>query len=152
MTEQATASTEFKSSSQPAVTSQKLGHLLDALNRLKSDISCVEARHPAFGNELSSLCDTAIADLNSLYSLDSAAKQNYKGCQDAGPDGPPDTPAPTPGIKRGANPIASAIDRAGSGLITGLDRTGDGIIFILSKLFAERAPRAGTGAPAEADL
>ena len=130
---------------------QKLDGLLGALNRLKSDISCVEARHPNFGSELSSLCDTVINDLNGLNSRNGEDRQADRNNLNLMADEPAEAGEPLPPPDQKANALAAAIDKAGSHLITGLDKTGDGIIFILGKLFTNRAAKADCGTPAEAD-
>ena len=152
MTEQPPAFAETTAASQYYPASQKLEHLLSALNQLKSDISGVEARHPAFGSELSSLCDTIIADLNSLNTQNSVGQQDDPGYLNVSLDN--ETPAPEliPTAKHDTNPLLWAIDKAGSHLITGLDKTGDGIIFLLEKLFTNHVAKTKPGTPAEVDL
>ena len=151
MTEQPPAFPETTASSQSHPASQKLEGLLSALNQLKSDISGVEARHPGFGSELSSLCDKVIADLDNLNSLNSVRQQANRDNLNVTSDKETAMPELTPTTKHNANPVLSVIDKAGAHLITGLDKTGDGIIFILGKLFAKRAAKAKSGTPAEAD-
>jgi hypothetical protein len=152
MTEQPPAFPETTASSQRYPASQKLESLLSALNRLKSDISGVEARHPGFGSELSSLCDTVIADLDNLNSRIKENQQADRNNLNVTSDKETATPGLTPTTKHNANPVLSVIDKAGAHLITGLDKTGDGIIFILGKLFANRVTKAKSTTPAEADL
>ena len=151
MTEQPPAFAETTASSQSHLASQKLEHLLRALNRLKSDISGVEAQHPGFGSELSALCDTVIAGLNSLNSQYGVGQQADRDNLNVSLDKQAAMPELTRTAKHNTNPVLSVIDKAGSHLITGLDKTGDGIIFILGKLFAKRAAKAKSGTPAEAD-
>jgi len=138
MTEQPPTFPETTASSRHHPASQKLERLLSALNRLKCDISGVEARHPGFGSELSSLCDTVIADLNSLNSHNRAGQQADRDNHNITIDKPATTGESLLPPNKNANPISAAIDKAGSHLITGLDKTGDGIIFILKKLFTRR--------------
>lgn len=151
MTEQPPAFPETTASSQRYPASQKLEGLLSALNRLKSDISGVEARHPGFGSELSSLCDTVIADLNSLKQPDREIQQAAQSDLNVTQDKQAAILDPVPTAKHGANPVSSVVDKAGNHLIKGLDKTGDGIIFILGKLFANRVTKAKSVTPAEAD-
>lgn len=127
-------------------------HLLSALNRLKSDISSVEARHPGLGSELSSICEMAIAELNSRDAHREDARQASRDNPDVATVEPADMPESAPTDRHKSNPVVSAIDKAGSHLITGLDKTGDGIIFVLGKLFANRLTKANPSSPAEADL
>lgn len=134
------------------LTAQKREYLLSALNRLKSDISGVEARHPVLGSELSSLCDTVIADLISLNSQNNTDQQSDRDNYNVALSKETPMPELIPASKHMANPVSSVIDRAGGHLITGLDKTGDGIIFILGKIFNNRVSKAGRGSPAEADL
>ena len=152
MTDQPTAFAETAASSQHYLASQKLDHLLRAINQLKSEISGVEARYPGFGSELSSLCDTVIADLNSRNTQNSVGQQADRDNLNINLDKEKAMPELIPTAKHNANPLSSVIDKAGSHLITGLDKTGDGIIFILGKLFINRISKAEPGAPAEADL
>ncbi len=151
MTEQPPTCAEKTASSRRHLASPKLEHLLRALNQLKSDISGVEARHPGFGSELSSLCDTLIADLNrhDLHNREGqqADRDNLNATIDK-----QIMPELIPTAKYHTNPIISAIDKAGSHLITGLDKTGDGIIFILGKLFTDSSAKANSGTSPEADL
>lgn len=151
MTDQPPASADISASSQQTMASQKLEHLLSALNRLKSDISGVEARHPGLGSELSSLCDTVIADLNSLNYRDLAGQITDRDNLSITSERQATVPALIPVVKHGTNPIISAVDKAGSYLITGLDKTGDGIIFVLEKITATRVVQAKTGTRTEAD-
>lgn len=151
MMEQPPAFAEISASNQHTMASQKLEHLLSALNRLKSDISGVEARHPGLGSDLSSLCDTVIADLNNIYSHNGSCQQTAGDTTDVTPDKQAAAPAIIPVVKHAANPVSSVIDKAGSYLITGLDKTGDGIIFVLEKFFAARVVQPKTGATAETD-
>lgn len=151
MTEQPTTLAETADSVRHTVASQKLEYLLRALNQLKSDISDVEARHPGFGSELSSLCATVIAGLNSLNSNDSADQPGDRDNLNVTSDTQIAIPALIPSAKHGANPVTMIIDKTGSHLITGLDKTGDGIIFILGKLFANHDKKAKPGTPAKAD-
>jgi hypothetical protein len=150
MTEQPPALAESTALTQRHQTSQKLEALLGALNRLKSEISGVEERHPGFGNELSSLCDTIITDLNSLNAHDSGCQPADRGNLNITIDKPA-AGEPPPPLNQNANPVAAVIDKAGSHLITGLEKTGDGIIFLLGKLFPVSAAKADSGTPAEAD-
>ena len=152
MTEQPPAFTENAALSQQQPASQKLESLLTALNRLKSEISGVEARHPGFGSELSALCETVITELNSRDSRREDVPQVDRNSPCIITVEPADMPDLAPTAKRKSNSVVSAIDKAGSCLITGLDKTGDGIIFILGKLFTNRLPKAGPGVTAEADL
>jgi len=152
MTEQPPTFAEKTASSRRHLTSQKLEHLLRALNRLKSDISGVEVRHPGFGSELSSLCDTVIADLNSRDSHSGEGEQADRDNLNVTLDKQIAMPELIPTVKHKGNPIISAIDKAGSHLITVLDKTGDGIIFILGKLFTDSSAKANSGTSAEADL
>jgi hypothetical protein len=152
MTEQPPDFTGTAEPGQQHPASQRLERLLRSLNRLKSDISDVEARHHRFGSELSSLCDTVIADLNSLNSQNSAGQQADRDNLNVNLDKETAMPELVPTAKHNTNPILWAIDKAGSHLITGLDKTGDGIIFILGKLFTNRISKAESGTPAEADL
>jgi hypothetical protein len=152
MTEQPPALAEKTDSNQRQLTSQKLEGLLRALNQLKSEISGVEARHPGFGSELSSLCDTVIAELDSLNSNSGEGRQAERDNINITIDNPAATGEPLPPLKQNVNPISSVVDKAGSHLITGLDKTGDGIIFILEKLFTNRVAKAKSITPAEAEL
>jgi hypothetical protein len=151
MTEQSPDLSEATAAGRQHRSSQKLERLLKSLNRLKSDISEVESRHPGLGSELSSLCGTIIADLNSLNPPDRQAQQpagNGPSVTSAEQEALPEL-APTTGSA--ANPVFSVIDKAGTHLIKGLDKTGDGIIFILDKLFTKRVIKANPGIPPEAD-
>jgi len=143
---------EKTDSNQRQLTSQKLEGLLRALNQLKSEISGVEARHTGFGSELSSLCDTVIAELDSLNSNSGEGRQAERDNINITIDNPAATGEPLPPLKQNVNPISSVVDKAGSHLITGLDKTGDGIIFILEKLFTNRVAKAKSITPAEAEL
>ena len=151
MTEQPPAFPETTASSQRYPASQKLESLLSALNRLKSDISGVEARHPGFGSELSSLCDSVITDLNRLNSPDRGVQQATPNDLDVTSGKQAALPDLIPTAKHATNPVFSVIDKAGGHLIKGLDKTGDGIIFILAKLFAKRVTKANPGTPSETD-
>ena len=152
MTQQPPAFAETTASSQHHPASQKLEGLLNALNQLKSDISGVEARHPGFGSELSSLCDTVIADLNSLNSHNREGLQADRDNPDVASANQTAVPELIPAPKHDTNPVLLVIDKAGSHLITGLDKTGDGIIFLLGKLFTSRVPKAKSRTTAEAEL
>ena len=152
MTDQPTAFAETAASSQHYLASQKLDHLLRAINQLKSEISGVEARYPGFGSELSSLCDTVIADLNSLNSHNSEGLQADRDNPDVASAKQTAVPDLIPAPRHDTNPLLLVIDKAGSHLITGLDKTGDGIIFLLGKLFTSRVPKAKSRTPAEAEL
>jgi hypothetical protein len=149
MTEQPPAFAEGTALTQRHQASQKLEGLLGALNRLKSEISGVEERHPGFGNELSALCNTVITDLNSLNAHNSGGQQADRDNLTIA-TGKPAAGEPPP-LNQNTNPIALVIDKAGSHLIAGLDKTGDGIIFLLGKLFPVSAAKADSGNPAEAD-
>jgi hypothetical protein len=150
MTEQLPAFAEGTALTQRHQTSQKLEALLGALHRLKSEISGVEERHPGLGNELSSLCDTVITDLNSRHVHDSGGQPADRGNLNITLDKPA-AGEPLPPLNQNTNPIAAVFDKAGSHLIAGLDKTGDGIIFLLGKLFPVSAAKADAGTPAEAD-
>ena len=151
MTEQPPAFPETTASSQRYPASQKLERLLSALNRLKCDISGVEARHPGFGSELSSLCDMVIADLNSLKQPDREIQQATQSNLNVTQGKQTAILDPVPTAKHDTNPVSSVIDKAGNHLIKGLDTTGDGIIFILGKLFANRVTKAKSANAAETD-
>jgi hypothetical protein len=151
MTEQPPDFTGTTAPGQQHPASQKLEHLLRSLNRLKSDITDVEVRHPGFGSELSSLCDTVIADLNNLKLPDSEIQQAAQSDLNTSQDKQAAVPDQVPSAEHDTNPVFSVIDKAGNHLIKGLDKTGDGIIFILGKLFSKRAKKADSGTPAEAD-
>ena len=152
MTEQPPILAEKTASVRPDLTYPRLEPLLRALNRLKSDISGVEAHHPGLGNELSSLCETVIAELNSFYSDNEEGQKADRDNLKVSSDKQAAIPDLIPRVKHGANPVLSAIDKAGGQLITGLDKAGDGIIFILGKLFANHLPEANPGTLSEADL
>ena len=151
MTDQPPPFAEKTALNQTHLTSQKLEGLLRALNQLKSEISSVEDRHPGFGSELSSLCNTVIADLNSLNSHNGEGQQADRNDLNITIDKPAVSGELPPPFKQNTNPISAAIDKAGNHLIKGLDKTGDGIIFILGKLFTGRAARADSVTSAEAD-
>jgi hypothetical protein len=111
----------------------------------------VEARHPGFGSELSSICDTVIADLINLKQTDREIQQAAQSDLNVTQGKQAAILDPVPTAKHGANRVSSVVDKAGNHLIKGLDKTGDGIIFILGKLFANRVTKAKSVTPAEAD-
>jgi hypothetical protein len=152
MTEQPPISAAKTPTGRPDLNSLRPEHLLSALNRLKSDISGVEARHPGLGSELSSLCEMAIAELDSRDSRREDARQAGRDNPGVATVEPADMPELAPTDRHKSNAVVSAIDKAGSHLITGLEKTGDGIIFVLGKLFANRLPKANPSSPTEADL
>lgn len=152
MTEQPPTFAEKTDSTQRQLTSQKLEGLLRALNQLKSEISGVEARHPRFGSELSSLCDTVIAELDSLNSNCGEVRQAECDNINITIDESAAAGESLPPLKQNIHPLSMVIDKAGGHLITGLDKTGDGIIFILAKLFSGRAAKADSETSPESDI
>jgi hypothetical protein len=127
----------------------RLESLICALIELKSNISIVEQQHPALSNDLSSLCDIAIAHLNrpdgGRPPQSPAAGGETSQCTptepvSAPPPGPKDVKNTVPVYEstpnQHTNSFNSIFDRVGDHLITGLDKMGDGVIYVFEKLLS----------------
>jgi hypothetical protein len=144
----------------PSLPAQdRLESLICALIELKSNISAVEQRHPAFSNDLSSICDLVLDHLNrpgdTLTAVDPQSCSNPQDQTDSPASSEIDqnnrpavvldhTASNETPIKK-SSLLALICDRAGDYMENGLDKMGDGVIFAFGKLLS-LGPQKKSGA------
>lgn len=113
-----------------------------SLVKLKSDIEHAESQLPSLGNELSSLCETAIEHLlmpdEGGMSM-SPAPASLRATESEATQGMPSEPE-TERLKS-TDQRVGVFNNEGGFVGKGLDRMGDGIIYVFEKLISIGSPK-----------